>query len=307
MDTTSCWIALEQTEGMGPAHMKEIHDALKGMDLSITDLFDLTGEEILAEFSFSQKVADCIIRAKSSAPQIEDDYFQVIDSGFEVVPFFSNFYPVRLKEIMGTTFPPLLYLYGNKSILNYRGIALLGDKFISDKGGEIAYTAARELSHHQITTISGYAAGADMIAHRSALENSGTTLAVLPQGILKFSFHESLKDVFDPERIAVISPFYPTREATKFNAFIRNKIACAIARAVFIIEAPHEGGIYEAGKSAHKLNVPLFTTEYGSYPKSAEGNRRLIEELGAMPVRGRFINDLLVPNMEKILGIAKFN
>lgn len=207
---------------------------------------------------------------------------------------------------MGNAIPPLLYIYGNRSILNYRAVAILGDKNISDKGGEIAYTAARELCLHQITTVSGYAAGADMIAHRGALQNSGTTLAVLPQGILKFKVHETLKDVFDPERLVIVSPFYPNREATVFNAFIRNKICCALSRAVFIIEAPLDGGIFEAAKSAHKLGIPLFTAEYASYPKNAEGNRRIIEELGGTPVRGRFMNDLLVPNMEKIIGLAKF-
>ncbi len=306
MENIAYWIALEQAEGIGPAHMKEIYDSLQKSGLSINDLFDLSAEEILAEFTFSEKTARAIAGAKAIASKIEDDYFQIIDCGYDVIPFYSAHYPSRLTEIMGSALPPLLYMFGNRSILNYRGIAVLGDKNISDKGSEIAYTAAMELSAHRITTISGYAAGADMIAHRSALQNNGTTLAVLPQGILRFKLHDSLRDVLDPERIAVISPFYPTREANKFNAFIRNKIACALSRAVFIIEAPAEGGIYEAGKSAHKLGIPLFTAEYASYPKNAEGNRLIISELGGTPVRGRFVNDLLVPNMEKMIGIAKF-
>jgi DNA processing protein len=307
MSTISRWMALERADGIGPAHLKEIRLSLEHKGLAITDLFELSAEEIINEFPFPEKIALSIAGARKALGRIEEDYFQIIDRGFDVVPFFSPFYPARLAELLGNTAPPLLYLLGNPGILGLRGVALLGDKFVSDKGAEIAYTAARELSLHQVTTISGYAAGADMIAHRSALQNNGATVAVLPQGILKFRLHPSLEDVFDMDRIAVISPFYPTREANRFNAFIRNKIACALARAVFIIEAPAEGGIFEAGKSAVKLGVPLFTVQYATCPKNALGNNALIEELGATPVRGRFTNDLLVPNMEKILAAAKFN
>ena len=38
-----------------------------------------------------------------------------------------------------------------------------------------------------ITVISGYAAGTDLAAHKSALENGGNTVFVLAEGILRYS------------------------------------------------------------------------------------------------------------------------
>ena len=81
---------------------------------------------------------------------------------------------------------------------------------------------------------------------------------------------------------------------------------CALSHAVYIVEAPEEGGVFEAAKSANKLNIPLFTTQYSEYPENAAGNKIILEEMSGMPVRGRMENDMLVPNMDKIIGFAKF-
>ena len=84
MSSISYWMALDQTHGFGPAHMKEIYDALAGPGLDIKDLFDLTEDEITGEFSFNKKTAESIIKSKSLLPQIEEDYFSLIDLGYEV-------------------------------------------------------------------------------------------------------------------------------------------------------------------------------------------------------------------------------
>jgi DNA processing protein len=306
MNDTKYWIALEQMHGIGPAHLIEVHEALKELNLSIADVCDLSSDDIRKEFRFHEKISAALADIPSLLPKIEDDYFKLLESGIDVVPFFSELYPRRLHETLGSGIPPLLYAYGNTQIFKLKGAAILGDKDISEKGEMISFAASRVLSKHRIAVVSGYAQGADLIAHRSALINGGSTIAFVPYGMFHLSVPDILRDVLDMERIVIVSPFYPAREANRFNAFIRNKIICAISTAVYIVEAPPEGGIFEAAKSAHNLNIPLFTTEYAEYPKNAGGNRKIIEELGGIPVLGKIENDMLVPNMDKIIGIAKF-
>jgi DNA processing protein len=306
MNSTKYWIALEQTHGIGPAHLIEIHDTLKEQNLSVADLCDLSADDIRKEFRFPDKIAEAIAGIQATLPKIEEDYFKLLEAGIDVVMFSSELYPLRLREILGNAIPPLLYVYGNSRLLKQKGVAILGDKDVSDKGEMITFEASRELSKHRIPVISGYARGADLIAHRSALINGGATIALVPYGIFHLSVPNILSDVMNPDSMAVVSPFYPDREPNKFNAFIRNKIICALSYAVFIVEAPQDGGIYEAAKSAHNLKVPLFTTEYGEYPKNAGGNRKIMDELGGIPVLGKMENSLLVPNMDRIIGMAKF-
>ena len=307
MNNTKYWIALEQSEGIGPANLSEISSRIIESGLSVIDMFDLTENEIIEEFNFTEKLASSIEHARKLLPEIEKDYFSLLDAGIDVIPFFDSRYPLRLREIMGNSIPPILYTYGNIEILGMKGAAVLGDKYVSDKGALISYMAAKDLCRHKLSVISGFAAGADMIAHRSAMENSGFTLAVLPCGILNFRSPESMSGIIDPDRFLMLSPFYPSREINTFNAYIRNKIACVLSRAVYIIEAPEDGGIFEAAKSANKYRIPLFTTEYSQYPENAKGNKKIIEELGGTPVRGRLENNMTVPNMDRIIGAVKFD
>ncbi len=306
MNKPKYWIALEQTQGIGPAHMKEIYDTLLKAGLSVEDLFSLESDEIAGEFSFSEKLSSSIAQAQKILHSIEGDYLDILDAGISVIPFFSERYPQRFFETMGNGFPPLLYAYGNPEILSKKGIAVLGDKFVSQKGEEIAYNAARELSVHGIVTISGFANGVDLIAHRAALFHDGTTIAFVPYGISRLRMPDMLQGVLNPDRICIVSTFYPDTEISKYNAFIRNKFASALSYGVFIVESPLEGGIFEAAKSARNLEVPLFTAKYSEYPKNAEGNQRILNELDGIPVTRKSEGDTLVPNMDRLIACAKF-
>ncbi|MBP7738208.1 MAG: DNA-protecting protein DprA [Spirochaetes bacterium] len=306
MNSTKYWIALEQTHGIGPAHLMEIHEALEKQGLSVADLCGLSAEEIRNEFRFPDKIAEAVAAMEDALPKIEEDYFRLLESGIDVITFFSDSYPARLRETLGNAIPPLLYVYGNVKLLKRKGVAILGDKDVSDKGEMIAFEAARELAKHGIPVISGYARGADLVAHRSAIFNGGGTIALVPYGMFHLTVPEMLRDVMNPDTMAVVSPFYPAREPNRFNAFIRNKIICALSYAVYIVEAPAEGGIFEAAKSAHNLKVPLFTTQYGEYPKNADGNKIIMDNLGGLAVMGRMENGMVVPNMDRIIGMAKF-
>lgn len=272
--------------------------------MSAADLFALNSSEIKAEFAFHENIISAIENAKKNIFKIEEDYHLLLDSGIDPVLFFEDAYPGRFHETLKTQIPPILYVHGNKSILKEKGAAVLAEKDLSEKGESITYLAAKELSMHQIIIISGMAKGAD-IAHRSALLNGGKTIAIIPHGIFHFKIPDILRDVYNTDNIAIVSPFYPSAEPNKYNAFIRNRLICALSHAVYIVESTADGGIFEAAKSAKKLEIPLFVTEYKDYPKSASANKLLIDD-GAFPVKGRLVNNELSPNLDELIGIVKF-
>ena len=307
MNSTKYWIALERVSGVGPAHLKEIYNIISGAGVSLSDIFDLSEEEFKNEFQFNTKIISFIKSAAELLPAVSDEYQKIIDAGITVTPFYSGNYPERLHNTLGNNIPPILYSYGNLQLLKKKGAAILGESNISTRGEFISYMAAKELITHDIIVISGFANGAGVTAHRSALEYGGSTIAVLPYGILKLNIPEMIKPVYDEQRFLAVSGFYPEDAAGKFNAFIRNKTICALSHAVFIVEAPESGGIFEAAKSAQTLKVPLYTAEYSEYPESALGNKKILAELGGYPVRGKKSADnLTVPNMDRIIADVKF-
>lgn len=300
------WIALNQVKGIGIAHLRDIYRVLDGPGLSAVDLFDLTEEEIRQEFALPDRVVKGIMEAHLHLEKVEETRSTLLEAGIEVIPFFSTAYPPLLMDIMGHHAPPFFYTLGEVSLLSRPGVALLGDMNISSRGEANAFMAARELTRHDITVLGGMSRGAGIAAHRSALENRGTTVALLPMGILNLNIPPVLQEVYDPERILIASPFFPDLDADKYRAYNRNRLICALSRAVYIIEAPEEGGIFEAAKSARELNVPLYTTEYSHYPDGASGNRRILEEMGGKPVRGRMVNNMLTPNLDSLIADVKF-
>jgi len=306
MNSTKHWLALHRVQGIGIAALKEIYDSVSSAGLSVSDLFGLTEGEIRHEFHFSDKIIHAFGEAEKNLSHAEGEYLELMDSEVSVVFFFSPLYPSRLSSRLGNAAPPLLYCQGNCSLLNMSGAAVLGDSNVSSRGEFISYMAARELVSHDIAVISGLAMGADIAAHRAAMEAGGSTIAWLPLGIKQFTLPEQLKAVLDPARFAAVSHLKPYDHANKFNAFSRNRLVCASSMAVFIVESPDEGGIFEAAKSAHKLDIPLYTAEYSDYPASASGNRRIMEEFKAKAIRGKKVDNLTMPNMDRFIADVKF-
>jgi len=306
MNSIKYWIALERVQGVGPAHLKEVYSIISSVGVSLSDIFELSENEIKNEFNFNQKTLTSIEAAKNILNNISEEYQKIIDEGITVTPFFSKNYPDRLHKILGNSIPPILYSNGNIDLLKKKGASILGDNHISSKGEFIAYMAAKELAARGITVISGFADGADMTAHRSSLECGGNTIAFLPYGIFKIKIPELIKHVIDEERFLAISIFHPETGISKYNAFARNKILCALSHAVYIVESPEEGGIFEAAKSAHNLNIPLYTTEYSEYPKNALGNKKILADFGGFPVRGKRLDNLTLPNIDRLIADVKF-
>lgn len=300
------WMALEKVPGVGPVQLKEIYRIVSGAGISLSDIFSLTEDEIINEFRIDKKTVSFFLTANELLPSITEEYQKIIDAGINIIPFFSDIYPERLSRLPAGNTPALLYVYGNVSLLKIKGAAILGDKNVSSRGEFISYMAAKELVSHGVNVISGLAKGAGNAAHRSALEYGGVTMAVLPYGILKLNIPEMIKPVYDPERFLAVSCFYPEDASNKYNAFIRNRLICAISHAVFIVESPESGGIFEAAKSAYNLKIPLYTAEYSEYPESASGNKKILAELGGYPVRGKKSDNLTVPNMDRIIADVKF-
>lgn len=306
MGEAKYWIALDMVKGMGPANLKLVHERLASFGLTARDLFELDESEIVKEFNLSDKIAKSVSEAKKYLSRVEEETCQLNEAGVDIILFFEKRYPQRLSNILKNTLPPVLFVLGNSSLLHEPKVALLGDSNVSEKGTLLSSLAAKELVSRRIVVISGLAQGADMVAHAAALQNGGSTIAIMPYGIRHFKMPRALEVFFDETKTLFVSPFYPEREYSVFNSYERNRIIVALSMAVFIVEAPAEGGIFEAGKSAKSLNVPLFVAEYASYPKSASGNEKLISELNAIPIRGRKEGELVVPNLDRLIAKVKF-
>ncbi|MDL2224069.1 DNA-protecting protein DprA [Bacteroidales bacterium OttesenSCG-928-M06] len=222
------------------------------------------------------------------------------DVGF--ISLYEDIYPESLKLILKINTPPILSYIGNLELLQKRKIAFSGSRKVSDKGIVITKEVTKQLIEKDISIVSGYAKGVDFEAHRTALENGGTTIIVLPEGINSFSIKKELKDVWDWNRILVISEFKPDEKWMASRAMQRNNTIIGLSDVVVVIEAGETGGSFDAGLKTLDLKKWLFVPEYGIIPESALGNSILLRK-GAFPIRMN--RETLKPNLTKMFELLE--
>lgn len=64
----------------------------------------------------------------------------------------------------------------------------------------------------------------------------------------------------------------------------RNRLICAIADAVVVIEAGESGGTVDGARVAVEMKRPLYIVRYSSAPPSASGNELLLSQLPSHPL-----------------------
>ena len=210
---------------------------------------------------------------------------EVIMSQYHAPVFEKNIsdLPFLKSQVFGAKKPSSLYFMGNLKLLEKPGVGFCGSRKITEKGNAVVRDCARQLALAGITIISGYAAGVDMAAHCTALESMGNTIIVLPEGINHFRIKRDIANLWDWERILVISQFQPDNPWQVYRAMERNSLIIALSRAMIVIEAGEKGGTLSAGYSSLKSNTPLFVVEYQD-KLHAPGNIELLN-LGAKRLR----------------------
>ncbi len=270
-------LRLLETPGIGPAKVTAILDFARKENVNVTTLLE-NPKEIKGILSEKQ-----IEEFSGNIDRTSSIYEKLEKKGVNLITKTEANYPEKLKTFLGKKAPPLLTLLGNATLLEKVSVGFCGSRKASEKGLITATDCADQLARQDINIISGYAAGVDMAAHRAALECGGTTVLVLCEGILNFNIKKDFKDIWDWERIAVVSEFLPGIPWTVRNAMQRNKTICALSRAMILIESGTKGGSIEAGRASLEMGVPLFAPVYEGMPDSAIGNQELLKK-GARPL-----------------------
>lgn len=185
-------------------------------------------------------------------------------------------YPERLRAILASRAPERIFVIGNVALLGEHAVSFCGARDASTKGIEAAALCARTAVKNDFVVTSGNARGVDRATHREALINGGGTILVLPEGMDHFRIAPELKDVWDWDRVLVISQFDPKTIWRSYHAMERNKLIMALSCAMIVVEAGEKGGTRAAGEDALKLKIPLFAVDYGFDETVAPGNRVLI-------------------------------
>lgn len=186
-------------------------------------------------------------------------------------------YPSDLTEMLHQNSPTVLSCMGNLSLLRQKKIGFSGSRKVSNKGIWITEDCVSQLSEDNICIVSGYSNGVDLVAHRAALKNGASTIIILPEGISSFYIKKELQDVWDWEKVLVISEFMPRDKWMASRAMKRNLTIIGLSDAMVVVEAGTTGGSLDAGMKTIDAGKSLFVPKFKEIPESALGNELLLK------------------------------
>ena len=164
-------------------------------------------------------------------------------------------FPEELYDL-GDLVPGRLYARGKVGVLERRPrVAIVGTRKATSYGLRVTRELASAFARAGACIVSGLAAGIDGMAHRTALEEGGETIAVLGTGMDRVfpKAHRPLQQEI-AERGLLLSELAPHEHGMKFTFLHRNRIIAALARLTIVVEAPERSGALDTGSRAMDLD-----------------------------------------------------
>jgi len=175
---------------------------------------------------------------------------------------------ITIRELLGRELnyverkyaPNELYVEGVMKLpLKDPRVSVIGTRNPSLEGLNVAKMIVERLVKEGVIVVSGLARGIDTIAHATAIELDGKTIAVLGTPLNKFYPPEN-KDLqlkIMKEHLAV-SQFPPYHVTIPSDFLARDRIIALISNATIVVEAKQSGGTVFTGWEAIRLGRPLF-------------------------------------------------
>lgn len=203
----------------------------------------------------------------SFLPSIESELLALYEGYFDVKVNHLTDYPSRLRDASNPI--ELLYYKGDWNLLNYSKIvSIVGSRKPSFDGMRRARKLVNLLVNDGYIIMSGLAEGIDTIAHTSALEFGGRTIAVIGTPINQCypKKNKHLQDEVSKHHLLISQvPFERYKKQDyRLNRFFfpeRNATMSALSQATIIIEAGETSGTLTQAKAAIAQGRKLFILE----------------------------------------------
>lgn len=252
-------------------------------------------DKALIMLSFDTGSARRVARMKSVArpSQLFRDYSHadaVIEameqSGIRAIGYNSDEYPDHLRSLLADP-PVVLYCRGDASLLadESRNMAVVGTRTITRYGKDVTTQFVRAFAYEGLCVVSGGARGVDTVAHKTALECGGKTVAVLGCGV-DVAYPPENKELLNEiaQNGLVVSEYPPGTPPHQFRFPERNRLISAFSSGVLVTEAGLKSGSLITADLAIEQGKELYVVPGSVFSKQSEGCNAKIKECQAAAV-----------------------
>jgi DNA processing protein len=273
MSDLKFWLGFNLVKGIGPAKLQALLEyfgsAAAAWNASDADLQQL---------GIDQRAIESLQETRARVDL--DGYLeQVRQAGIEVLTWETPTYPRYLREIPAP--PPVLYVAGTIEDMDQWAVAIVGTRRLTSYGRQVTRELVAGLVRQNVTIVSGLARGIDGIAHRTALEMGGRTIAVLGSGvdcIYPPEHRELARRMLIEKAGAVVSEYALGTEPEGKNFPPRNRIISGLSQGVVVVEAGERSGALITADFALEQNREVFAVPGNVNSRASIGTNRLIQQ-----------------------------
>jgi len=280
MENRILLLVLTLIPGIGPARIKAITRHLPNLeDVLHTGVDDLMNVPGIGE-SLARQMHHFLHHTttrEAAEKRAEEQIAMLHRYHASMVTILDPDYPPLLQEIYDP--PPCLFIRGKLPSAHTPGLAVVGTRHASLYGKQTTALLCRDLVNFGITIFSGLAYGIDMAAHMAALENRGTTIAVLASGV--DTVYTDPKEKIWPkivEQGAIISEEWFGSELSPGKFPKRNRIISGISSGTIVIESDLNGGSLITASTALEQNREVFAVPGSIFSRTSRGTNKLIQQ-----------------------------
>ncbi|MBI5044568.1 MAG: DNA-protecting protein DprA [Candidatus Levybacteria bacterium] len=230
------WLGFSLFPGIGPKKFRQLLEAFGSAENAWNA--SESSFEAIAKPALAQKFF--VFKKNFSL----DSYVKNLEAkNIWFVTLADNDYPELLRQSANPPF--VLFGKGNPDLfLLQNTLGVVGTRKITTYGRQVTEMVTRELVEANFCIISGLAMGVDAIAHQTALENKGKTIAVLGCGV-DLCFPKENEKIYErilSEGSLIVSEYPPGSQPTKGSFPSRNRIIAGLSKAIVVTEGAEDSG-----------------------------------------------------------------
>lgn len=273
------WVAFNRVPGVGPIRLRFLLDFF---DDDIKAAWEANASQ-LTQAGLDRRTVDSIIKSRPTV-NLDREMALIEQHAVQVLTWNDVDYPKLLRELSAP--PPVLYVRGELLPDDEWAVAIVGTRKMSAYGRRVTEMLVNGLTEAGLTIISGLALGVDGVAHHTALQAGGRTIAVLANGLDRTypARHKKMaKTIISQGQGALISdyPIGTRPEARNFPP--RNRIISGLSLGVVIVEAGERSGALITARYAIDQNREVMAVPGNIFSTTSKGPNQLITQ-GATPV-----------------------
>ncbi|WP_442593383.1 DNA-processing protein DprA [Parapusillimonas sp. JC17] len=239
---TQTLLALSMLKGVGPAALKKVAALPNFEDIPIEAL---TKSIPAIEKALLEPDA-WIIAQEAAAKQIDEALLHEA----RIISGVDQEYPSLLAATKDDPF--ILFVKGTLAQASERSVAIIGTREPTMHGQRIAASITKFFVEREWSIVSGLAIGCDAVAHQTALEEGGHTVAVLAHGLQMIAptRHRKLADKILDAGGALISE-YSFGQIVRGQQYVkRDRTQAGLAQGVVMIQSDIKGGSLYASRAS---------------------------------------------------------